>query len=180
MSGTLGKMAPAAIVFVLVGWCCWPYLEAPRVATEVPQGVKTPRISGSQLSPAVEPASGRDPFRPLRAEKADPPESKEPAPPPPPAQGEAPAKEQSTDIFRGLVLDAIYIQGDRRVALINGQVCEQGEPLPISASTTEPCIVAEISADKVLLLHREQTVELKYGGLTFSTNPAEALEQRDE
>lgn len=179
MSGTLGKMAPAAIVFVLVGWCCWPYLEGPRPAAEVQQGGNRPRIPGSLLSPTIDPAPDRNPFRPPRAEKAAPPESEEPTPPPP-GQQEAPAEEDGTDIFSRLVLDAIYIQGDRRVALINGQVCEQGEPLAISASTTEPCIVAEISADKVLLLHRGKTVELKYGGLTFSTDPAEAVEQRHE
>ena len=138
MSGTLGKMAPAAIVLVLVAWCCWPYLEGPRPAAEVHQGGNRPRIPGSLLSPTVEPAPDRNPFRPLRAEKAAPPESKEPTPLPPDQQ-EAPAEEDGTDIFSRLVLDAVYIQGDRRVALINGQVCEQGEPLAISASTTLHC-----------------------------------------
>jgi hypothetical protein len=172
MSGTLGKMAPTAIVLVLAAWCCWPYLEGPRSAGGVQQGDELPRITASLLSPDVKPAPERDPFQPFHASKADSPEGKEPRAPLP-GQKKAIAEKDDADIFSGLVLGAIYIQGDRRMALINGQVCRQGDPLAISASTTEPCIVAEISSDKVLLLYRGQTVELRYEGLAFSADPTE-------
>ncbi len=172
MSGTFGRIVPTAIVLVLVAWCCWPYLEGERPATGVQPGDNSPRITASLLSPDVKPAPERNPFQPFHASKADSPEGKEPRAPLP-GQEEAIAEKDDTDIFSGLVLGAIYIQGDRRMALINGQVCRQGEPLEISASTTEPCIVAEISSDKVLLLYRGQTVELRYEGLALSDNPTE-------
>jgi hypothetical protein len=191
MSATLSKMAPTAIVFTLVVWCCWPYLEGPRQETEGQQA-DLPRIGSSLLSPTVEPAPDRNPFQPLHANQPDPPVSEKPVARPP-EQPPAPAKQDSTDIFQGLVLRAIYIQGDRRVALINDRVYAQGESLVISADSqghgtrpadgrvTDPCVVANISADKVLLLCRGRTVELKYAGLGLgadATLPPEGDETR--
>jgi len=179
MSGTLGKMAPTAILFMLLAWCCWPYLERPRSTTGVRLGSDLPRITGTLLSPAVEPASARDPFQPPQTSQPAPPPSRKPTAPPP-EQPKPPAEARATDVLAGLSLGAIYIRGDRRVALINDRVYAQGERLDISASAAEPCTVAEISADKVLLLHRGQTVELKYAGLDVSHHATEAVEQRRE
>ena len=175
MSGMFGKLAPIATVFGLTVWCCWPYLEGAPEGTGLQQGGDLPRISGALLSPTVQPAPERNPFQPPLVSKATPPETEEPSAQsavgtqssvgtPAPEQQEAVVEEESPDIFSGLVLGAIYIQGNRRVALINGQVCEQGDRLAISASSADPCIVTEISADKVLLSHGGQTVELKYAG----------------
>ena len=179
MSGTLGKMAPTAILFMLLAWCCWPYLERPRSTTGVGQGSDLPRITGALLSPTVEPASVRDPFQPPQASQPAPSPSKKPTAPPP-EQPKAAAAEKVTDVFAGLSLGAIYIRGDRRVALINDRVYAQGERLTVSASAAEPYIVGEISADKVLLLHRGQTVELKYAGLDVNHHATKAVEQRRE
>jgi hypothetical protein len=178
MSRTLGRMAPTAIVFALAVWCCWPYLDELRSSLEVEQGGDLPRITSSLLSPTVEPVPKRDPFQPPPAIRADPPGSKKPeikklaASSPHPQAGprqagasdQANAQRPGTDVVKTLVLEAIYIQGDRRVALINDRVYAQGEPLAISDPAAEPYIVAQISPDKVLLLHRGQTVELPYAG----------------
>jgi hypothetical protein len=89
-------------------------------------------------------------------------------------------EDTSANILAGLALGAIYIQGDRRVALINDRVYAQGERLAISASAAEPCIVSQISADRVLLLYRGQTVELEYAGQAVKAAAAKAVEQRRE
>jgi hypothetical protein len=146
MSRTLGRMAPTAIVFALAVWCCWPYLDELRSSLEVEQGGDLPRITSSLLSPTVEPVPKRDPFQPPPAIRADPPGSKKPeikklaASSPHPQAGprqagasdQANAQRPGTDVVKTLVLEAIYIQGDRRVALINDRVYAQGEPLAIS------------------------------------------------
>lgn len=80
----------------------------------------------------------------------------------------------TTDTLQSLVLEGTYIHGDHRIALINGRVYQQGKRLAISDSTTEPCSVKEISAHKVLILHRGQTVELTY------RNPVLEAEQGQE
>ncbi len=129
MSGTFGKMAPTAIVFGLVAWCCWPYLAGPPSATGVQPKADLPRIAGVLLSPEVEPAPNRNPFQPPPAREPDPPASEEPGarPPEPGGQEKAVAEKDPVDVLSGLVLGAIYIRGDRRVALINGQLCQQGQ-----------------------------------------------------
>lgn len=183
MSRTLGKMVPTAVVLMLVGWCGWPYLERPRPSTALHQGGDLPRIAGSLLSAAIEPASDRDPFQPPAARAPDPLPSRRPTAPPPHPEGprpKAPVEDTSANILAGLALGAIYIQGDRRVALINDRVYAQGERLAISASAAEPCIVSQISADRVLLLYRGQTVELEYAGQAVKAAAAKAVEQRRE
>lgn len=164
MSGTLGKLAPTAIVCGLVAWCCWPHLEGSHWATGVQPAAELPRLAGELLSPQIEPAPDRDPFQPPPVRKPAPPENRQPAEPPPgKVEHERTVVEEApVDVFSGLALGAIYIRGDRRVALINGRVYQQGQPLVLSVPAADPCIVTEVSAERVLLLHRGQTVELKY------------------
>lgn len=182
MSRPISKLAPAAVVLVVAAWCCWPYLEGPKAVTGVEQQPDLPRITRSQLSPEVQPASERDPFRPVAAEKADSPQGEESPPSSPLPVQEKAAEQQKdiTEILSGLVLGATYVQGDRRVALINGRVYQEGERLAIATPLAEPCVVAGISADRVLLLHRGRTVELIYPDPAFGADPTTAVEQRHE
>lgn len=82
------------------------------------------------------------------------------------------------DRLSNLTLSATYVQGKRRFALIDAQIYEQGQLLAISESLKEPCFVAEISADKVLIRHGDRTVELKYGRPTFSADSPSGLVER--
>jgi hypothetical protein len=179
MSRTIGKMAPTATVIALVAWCCWSHLEGPGPVAGIQRGSDLPRITSALLSPAIEPAPDRDPFRPLVADKVVASQATVPVPPALNQNG-ATAQGGRADVLSNLVLGGTYIQGDRRLALINDQVYEQGEPLAISASITEPCIVTQISAEKVLILHRGRTMELKYPDLALKAGPPKAVEQRHE
>jgi len=166
MSGTLGRMAPTAVTLLLIASCCWPQLELRRPGTRVRSTAELPRISSTLLAPPVEPAPDRDPFQPLHVRQDPPSQPENQATEVPPDQDTAVAAtdtDGTDDPLENLVLNAVCIRGDRRVALINGQVCQQGKALPRPDSQKEPCIVAEVLADKVRLVHRGQTVELEYG-----------------
>lgn len=177
MSRTIAKIMPMATVVALVSWWCWPYLEGPdTVAASRPKD-ELPRITDPLLSPDVEPTAPRDPFRPVHQEKTDSLE-REPLPTPPPAQPKPPAEDQIRETLSGLVLGATYIQGDRRAALIDGRVYRQGEPLELSTPTPEPCVVAGIFPDKVLILHRGRTVEVTYPDPASSAEPTTAARAR--
>ena len=171
MSTTIGKLAPIAIVAAVVAWCCYPYLDKPASEASLQQEGNLPRIIRSLLSPIIEPASDRDPFKPREERNTDSTQSEQPATA---ATAETPSlsKEDILEILSNLVLDATFIQGNRRMALINGRVCEQGEPLAISGSITEPCIVTQISAHSVLIQYGDRTVELKYRNAVASANPS--------
>jgi hypothetical protein len=163
MHPLVGRLAPTAVVAALVAWCVWPYLNGEGSGGLVQEPGEVPEIASSLLDPTIEPAGDRNPFR---AADADEPEAIEPAtteeekpdvdaPPPPP-------EVQPGDVLKRLALDATFIHGGRSMALINGQVCEQGDALAISGLTTEPCIVTQITPHRVLIDFRGETLELKY------------------
>jgi len=184
MSQAIGKLAPTAIVAAVVAWCCWPYLREPTSGAGVEEDGNLPQIARSLLSPAIKPASSRDPFQPLDTKKTVSTRSQQPTAPGTTQEVPTP-KEDTTDILNSLALDATYIQGNRRVALINGRVCVQGEPLAISDSAplsqvAEPWIVTQISAHKVLIQRRGRTVELRYRDPVLKVKPGKADEQRYE
>ena len=70
-------------------------------------------------------------------------------------------------------MNATYIHGDRRLALINGQVYAEGEALKGQNSSSSTLRVARICPDKVLLRGDGVTLELKYASiLTKSVDAA--------
>jgi hypothetical protein len=113
------------------------------------------------LHPAPGAVAERDPFRlppPARAAMA----AHKPAGP---AAQVAKAVDPAADtakLLSGLALHATYIHGQRRVALINGLVYAEGEPLKPANPTTTPFVVAWVYPDRVLLRRLGQTVELHY------------------
>lgn len=66
------------------------------------------------------------------------------------------------------------------MAIINGRIYKQGDPLSVSGTTRGPGIITTISADKVVILYCGQTVELEYASLTATATPNTAIEQRHE
>jgi hypothetical protein len=164
MSGTLGRLAPTAAVAAFVAWCVWPYIggAGPQRFVQEPPGV--PQIADSLLQPAIVPAGDRDPFRPARADQPGPSDFVAEAAKPAPRQAAPLAQVRPGDVLDQLVLDATIIHGDRRLALINGQVCGPGDAVAVSGLTTEPCTVTEITAHKVLLTFRGETLQLEYRG----------------
>jgi hypothetical protein len=61
-----------------------------------------------------------------------------------------------------LALKATSIYADRRLAIINGQIYEQGQRLDLPESSAEPWVVARILPYKVLLEGPGQVRELTY------------------
>ena len=165
MSPAVGRLAPTAVVTAFVAWCVWPYLSGSESEGLVPEPGAVPKISASLLDPTLEAAGGRDPFRPARADQPDT-VAAEAVPadfaPPTSEKEDAAPKLQPAEVLEKLTLDATFIHGGRRLALINGQVCEEGVALAISGLTAEPCIVAKIAVHKVLLQFGGETLELPY------------------
>ncbi len=169
MHELVGKFAPTAIVVALMVYCCWCCLCVPQPEPVVLNEGDLPQINSALLSPVIQPVPDRNPFRPLEAVKMVSAKGKVPTTAGP-GQEEPATQRSIAEVLSSLALNATYIQGNQRLAMIDGRVYRQGEPLAIPGeSVTEPCVVARIAADKVLIRHRGQTVELKYrnhGGTT--------------
>jgi hypothetical protein len=184
MSELIKKLAPTGIVAAVAAWCCWPHLPGRETDLGLQAPDTLPKIAASLLSPEFESASGRNPFRPVaehedeyaagaepvvstvtrQQETSGSPKEKPGSPREKPGSPkEEPSPEQDPlEIVKSLPLQATFVHGDRRMALIDGQFCEEGSTLAVADSARSPCIVARISAHRVLVLYRGRTVELGY------------------
>ncbi len=179
MNGPAGKLAPTAAVAAVVAWCCWSYVGESGTGFPVNGGGNPPKITTELLAPQIAPASSHDPFRP-EAETEQSSENDAAA-----SSGEdqiklevvgeggGPPVKAPDEVFASLTLDATCIQGDRRVALIDGRVYAEGELLAIPGSATEPWVVAEVSPHHVLLWHRGQIWKLEYRNTSPASSRAE-------
>jgi hypothetical protein len=204
MSLPVKKHAPTATVAAVVAWCCWPYLAQPAGEHADGKGQELPTIADELLRPVLEPPCQRDPFQAqdesaliFHANDAADPSAgglrdggtlAEPgdgteasivgeASGPTPLVGEQGAEpDRSARAPPGLVLDATYVQGTRRFAVVNGQVYQQGQEVPIPGSGAGRYVIGEILPGKVLLWGGRQTLELAYRSLldgNIATVPTE-------
>jgi len=184
MSGLIGKLAPTAIVAAVVTWCCWPYLSGAAGDGGFQEPSDVAEIADSLLSPAIEPAPGRNPFQPAHANQTASTEIESTQVEEPPTKvAEKEEVAPQVDIramLKSLVLGGIVIHGDRRFALINNKLHGEGESLVLSGAAAEPCIVVEISAHKVVVQHQGQTFELKYREPASGAGPSELVETNDQ
>jgi hypothetical protein len=166
MSGRIAKIAPTAIVLAVMGYLCWPYFnEAPDAPDETKEN-KLPVIATALLSPPPEPAPDRDPFKQPGQTK-----SAAPVAPKPKTPATARSLADAVNTMNGQVLNATYIHGERRLALISNRIYAEGEELKSQSSTASPLTVARIYPDKVLLRRDGVTLELKY--VTPASRPAD-------
>jgi len=161
MSAQLGKVTPIALLIGVVGYCCWPYLAAQEAGPAAEGAGKLPEVTAGMLHPVPAAAAGRDPFRSAERVRA-PATAKRPASSAAQA-AKTPAPEADTpQLLGGLRLYATYIRGERRLALIDGSVYAEGEPVKGARAMAAPFVVVRVDPDKVLLRRLGQTVELRY------------------
>lgn len=185
MAMTAGQMVPTVLVLAMGGYCCWPYLggESRRAGTEA--AGKLPELTAALLSPSIDPTPDRDPFRAAPAIQPDAigiaAKSIEPD-----AIGSAAAPSEDSEAAEGssaepetaspanlsvLTLNATFLRGSRRLAMINSQLYAQGEPLAQGESSAAPYVVSEVYPDKVMLERQGQTVELNYADTGSKSDP---------
>ena len=181
MALSIEKMAPTLVGAGVVVWCCWPFLEGPGLGLGETSSGNLPEISAEQLAPDVPLVCGRDPFQPVDTTQTpgriEVPETTETAAMPeepmlgqtgvpvvPIADGPS-AELECKRIARSAMLRATFIQGDRRVALINDKLCVEGQKLPVAGLTRGAGTVREIRPNEVIIEYRGRTVALKYPDL---------------
>jgi hypothetical protein len=176
MSPWINKVAPTALVAALVAWCCWPHWSGARSDDLGQPPESLPKIAHALLSPHIEAASDRDPFALSAASEAD---STQIAASPTAEFPQAklvvkkrPSWEEIAATLSKLSVEATFIHGSRRMALIDGRVYEPGDALRVGIpEASEPCLVARISARNVLIRHRDKALTLTYKDPTSHRGP---------
>jgi hypothetical protein len=172
MGSLVGRLAPTLAMLCLTGYCCWLGSAEPAAAKH---GGRVPVLAGSLLTSAAAPEPARDPFGLRRAAPPAPPAAPKPPPPPPPPPAQAkkappkekPARPRPTPaalaaLARGLTLKAVCASAGGGTALINGQFYRPGDAVKGAGAGGGALVVARVDADRVLLRHEDQQVELKF------------------
>jgi hypothetical protein len=164
------KLAPTALVAAMVGYCCWPHLSGSWRTGMAAEPGKLPEIAASLLSPAIAAAPDRDPFQSVAPEPQVAAQHEEPE------QAAAPEQEpeEAAEPAERFVLNGTMLRGDRRFAVINGQLYALGEPLRVSDSAAGPHFIAAIDVDKVVIGGPGQPVELRYESLASAAGSGPA------
>jgi hypothetical protein len=178
MNISLEKLLPRVIVVAAVGYIAWPSASYLMSQTATPPVATLPEVAKALLSPTVSPPM-RDPFARKNAVLANAGNVR---------KGDAtrgqggaitssatasPKDGKSTDPLSGLTLDATYLAGNSRLAIINGRVYAPQETLPASKTT-----VIDILPYKVLLECEGKVCALAYADTasarSVSSRPAAA------
>jgi len=168
MAISVGKLAPSAVVLAFVGYCVWPSLsDLTSPPPLLKATAKMPELAASLFSPTMPPVPTRNPWGGLDAASLA--AAKDSAKPGD-ANSEtvvdsAMAKTSAgpVDPLAGLKLDATCILGDRRVAMINGQMYAAQEVLTVENA---PYRVVRVLPYKVVLEREGKIMELTYSNVT--------------
>ena len=168
MKVPIRRLGSTAVIGAMAFYCCWPYMRGPSGIAVVQGPSKLREIAAAQLSPKFHPPPNRNPFQHVRetitVDRSPTMAAVEPA------NGSASRKNLSNALI-GLSLNATYIRGHQRVALINGKEYAQGELLGSSESAAQRCIVAQILPQRVLIQCEGRIAELNYtDGVDSSRN----------
>jgi hypothetical protein len=71
----------------------------------------------------------------------------------------------------GLTLNATFLRGSRRLAMINSQLYAQGEPLAQGDGSAARYVVSEVHPHKVMLERQGQILELNYADTASKSDP---------
>jgi hypothetical protein len=163
MTLPLGKMTPTIALFSLVSYCCWTELDPPASSGPTKSDEKQAEITVGMLTPGSTPAPDRNPFQTTSLSKAD--EKPRDAKVSGLLSDKKDAKATAAQLTKPppqLMLKGTFIQGTRRVALINDRVYAEGETLTAIKTDPGSLVLAQVHPDKVLLQQGTQRFELKY------------------
>lgn len=192
MNATVAKFAPTAVILAASGACAWPHLGGSEPDTPPPAAAPGraggPEISLALLRPARVPRPDRDPFQDpevvrneararlalllkrLVRPRAAPGRAVGVAGAAGAVAGSKPAAAKAAEIDprEGLVLSATSAHERRGAAVINGRVYLTGDPVPCARSV-EPCVLAAVRVDQVVLRHRGSSYPLGYPALAAAS-----------
>lgn len=169
MSVQLGKVTPIGLLVGVVAYCCWPYLAAPAAGAADGAG-KLPEVTAAMLTPVPAPAAKRDPFRPADGAGMAV-TARQPAPTMTPVAKRADPVPDKAPPRSRLRLNATYLHGGRRLALIDGSVYAEGETLKPASPAAVPLVVERIEAHQVVLRGLGQPLELRYADQPSAAGP---------
>ena len=182
MHAAIRKIAPLGAVLTAFTWLCWDHVLAPAGVLDSSDGAVA-KLERERLNPVLPAPSPRNP---LRTAKAPSPVAAPTAQAvrPPVAAGQAeprsngkslPAPTDSSSWAKELKLRGTFVSGSRPSALINRQLCFEGDPvLRGEGESAAICKVSRVEANRVVLATEDQEIQLGYDGVTVLDSSSRA------
>jgi hypothetical protein len=163
MPTSITRFAPQLIVLTVAAYWGWSALGdfLPKGSAAISSGNKnvaaSKEFAATALSPKFSPLATRDPFTTpgARAKKI--------------AKGHKPGQKPALETLAiadgaslGLTLSATCILGDRKFAMINGQVYREKETVQTAGSEPMSCVVTSILPREVVLSWQGKLLRLDY------------------
>jgi hypothetical protein len=163
----INKLAPLATVLAIAIYCMLTGMAGSGSKSDAKQSAKLPVFTPELFSPIFPPYSKRNPFylpgdEPKVAVQSVPTEKKV-------AEAKPAAAEAAKEFFASLALNATYLTGEQRLAIINGQIYKQKDKLKQQNPSIPPFIVAQILPYEVLLECEGKTLHLRYSNVYAGT-----------
>lgn len=177
MARSIKQMLPLLTILALAGYCCWSEEDStpPKSSGKGAKNSSSPEITQALLTPSSAPVPVRNPFQnpsvdPSKTKKALATAAK---------KGDLlAAKSDLEKQLNLLVLRATFIQGERRLAMINDRFYGEGDLLPHPTPISPPLLgkgpsievaktdlpswrIVTVFPDKVAAC-QDQTTELKF------------------
>ena len=168
MKKQIKRFAPLCVILGFASWCCWQSLEKQESFNVFDQNIAPPSIKRADLEPAVRGHSPRDPFAIVQRREPPQPTKEDPTIL---TSVNVNSGVDLTDMLSTLKLNATYVRGDRRVAMINSQAFQEGESFDSPALVDEPATLTRVLHDAVLLDVQGQQYRLSYNGLALVSAP---------
>jgi hypothetical protein len=163
MRGLAGRIAPTLAVGLVVAYCCFPYLAGAH--RQYSESSKLPEIGDQLLSPQTSPFCQRNPFglavlaEAVRNLDLSPGAQGEPEV----THGDNQSLVDPAELIGTLKLQGTFIQGQRRIAVIDGRTYEQGQTLEAAEGGGEPLVLDQVFQHGVTVRHKQRRYQLTYG-----------------
>jgi hypothetical protein len=159
----VNKLAPLAIVLAVAIYCILSGTEGSGLKSEAKQAAKLPTFTEELFSPKFPPFSKRNPFylpgtEPTAIVQSVPTDKKA-------VDDKAAGANAAKDFFASLTLNATYLAGEQRLAIISGQIYKQKDKLKQQNPSIPPFVVAQILPYEVLLECEGKTLHLRYSNV---------------
>ncbi len=175
MTVSADKLASRAIALAVVGYCIWPSISQFAAEQKAASPQNKSELAAALLRPVIAPPPTRDPFEssgtaPRALGKRGMGGEGDPAGQ---TAGRGTAAGQNAGPFAGLTLEGTCIVGDRRLAIINGNLYAPRETLAERGAAPAPCKVLGVFPYKVVLECQGKTVELSYSDVASGAASAQ-------
>jgi hypothetical protein len=179
MAISANKLAPSAAVLAFVGYCIWPSVsDMVFPPPPPPSPPKVPELAASLFAPTLPPPPTKNPWggkdaESLAALKKPGTVAETPAETRVKAADPTGSATSPTNLLAGLTLDATFVAGDERMAVINGVVYSVQDVLPATVASAPDITIANVLPYSVLLEHEGTTAQLTYTDVIPSSDSSE-------